>query len=269
MCVIVPVTERSRSPSISETPTAPPGRRSGSGSRAGAPRCAAAHHRARSPGRRRRRAPSRRWTGRSREKTRGRASGVSAAPASSGAGPAQGPRVAGTAGQRPAQGGHRAPRGRGARPGPRRRTAREARRGRARGSAVRVASIISPIGVMPRDRLLREREAVGDRAHELAVDEDGAAAHAGDHAGLRERPALEAGQDHALLGPDVLEHADDLDPELLDRVPSNTVRPTPDHAGPDLVRAAGSRRRARAAAAASTATAQAQVRTTQRHAQPG
>src|SRR4029450_6106204 len=32
MCVIVPVTERSMSPSISETPTAPPGSRAGSGS---------------------------------------------------------------------------------------------------------------------------------------------------------------------------------------------------------------------------------------------
>ena len=56
----------------------------------------------------------------------------------------------------------------------------------ARGVWTRVASIISAIGVMPGDRLLAEGEGVGHRAHELAVDEDRAAAHALDDPGLGE-----------------------------------------------------------------------------------
>ena len=52
----------------------------------------------------------------------------------------------------------------------------------------------------PGDGLLGEAEAVGDGADELAVDIDGAAAHAADDAGRFEAAALEPGQDDVALG---------------------------------------------------------------------
>jgi hypothetical protein len=68
----------------------------------------------------------------------------------------------------------------------------------------------------PGDGLLAEGKGVGDRTHELAGHENGAAAHAGDDPGRLEGLALEAGEDHALLRPHgVVEHAEDPDAELL------------------------------------------------------
>src|SRR5258706_430768 len=87
----------------------------------------------------------------------------------------------------------------------------------------------------PADRLLGEREAVRHRAEQLAVDEHRAAAHAGDHAGLFERAALEARENQALAGSEhVLEDAEYLDLELVDPGSLEDRAPNADHAGTHL-----------------------------------
>ena len=48
-----------------------------------------------------------------------------------------------------------------------------------------------------------------------------------EHAGLLERPAGEARQDQRLLGPDVVQHAQDFDLKLVDTGTEKTVFPTP------------------------------------------
>ena len=71
------------------------------------------------------------------------------------------------------------------------------------------------------DRLLGERaEAIGDRADQLAIDVDRAAAHARDDARVLHLVTVQPGDDHVLLGSDgVLQDAEDLDVELLESVP--------------------------------------------------
>ena len=83
------------------------------------------------------------------------------------------------------------------------------------------------------DRLLRKlAELIRNRADQLAVDVDGAAAHAGDDPRLRQGAALETRQDQVALGrDDALQRADDVDPELLDPVALEDRAPDADHAG--------------------------------------
>ena len=58
------------------------------------------------------------------------------------------------------------------------------------------------MGVMPAMGSLAElADAVGERAEQLAADVDGAAAHAGDDAGVFGLGAVELGEDHVLPGP--------------------------------------------------------------------
>ncbi len=86
------------------------------------------------------------------------------------------------------------------------------------------------------DRLLaRTRRGVGDGADQPAVDVDRAAAHAGDDAGVRQRPALEPRQHQvAAAAPYVLEHAEDLDLELFDRRALENRAADAGHAGLDF-----------------------------------
>jgi hypothetical protein len=67
------------------------------------------------------------------------------------------------------------------------------------------------------DGLLAElSDAIAERADELAVDIDGAAAHACDDAGVLGFRAVQAGKDKVLSGADgVVEHAEDLDGQWL------------------------------------------------------
>ena len=83
------------------------------------------------------------------------------------------------------------------------------------------------------DRLLRElAELIRHRSDQLAVDVDGAPAHAGDDTRLRQRAALETRQDQVALGrDDALQRADDVDPELFDAVALEDRAPDADHAG--------------------------------------
>jgi hypothetical protein len=77
------------------------------------------------------------------------------------------------------------------------------------------------------DRLRAEDPAVGVGADHLAVQVDRAAAHARDDVRRVEaRVVRRLDQDEILVGPEVLQDADDLDVELLGRrEPENTVRP--------------------------------------------
>ena len=145
MCVIVPVTDRSMSPSMSEMPTAAPGERSGIGPseavEAVPPRIGAKPIAEKTPRAQSNVSPS------NPEKTRGRASGLSVAPASGGRQDARSRGGDGRA-ERPLQRGlHRARRSRGARSVPA--AAAWKRVDAARGADVWVASTISPMGVMP------------------------------------------------------------------------------------------------------------------------
>src|SRR6185503_20706560 len=60
------------------------------------------------------------------------------------------------------------------------------------------------------DGFLGEGPGEGDGAEELAVDVDGAAAHAGNDAGVFETAAGESGEDVADVGGEVVEDAEDL-----------------------------------------------------------
>ena len=86
---------------------------------------------------------------------------------------------------------------------------------------VRHAARAAPLGQHRLDRrdaaerLLGEAPGVGDRAHQLAVDVDRAAAHAGDDAGELDARILGADQDDVLLGQEVPHHRDDPDLERL------------------------------------------------------
>src|SRR6266581_1491798 len=162
MCVIVPVTERSMSPSMRETPRAPPGWRSGSG--AGGLPIAPAPITGVNPRPEKTPFAHSKAEGSKPENTRGRLSGRSDSAARAGG-------------------------------------------GGARRVGARVLDHFADRRD-PADRLLGEREAVGDGPDELAVDEDRAAAHPGDDARLLQGAAVEAGQDQALLRSDVLEGAD-------------------------------------------------------------
>src|SRR6185503_15251792 len=63
-----------------------------------------------------------------------------------------------------------------------------------------------------------------------------AAAHPGDDAGVRQRPAFELGENQIPMRADhVLEHADDVGLELLDVRAIEDRASDPDHAGPNLV----------------------------------
>ena len=63
------------------------------------------------------------------------------------------------------------------------------------------------------DRILGElADAVAESADQLAVDVDGAAAHAGDDASVLRLFAVQASEDHVLAGADgILQHAKDFD----------------------------------------------------------
>jgi len=88
----------------------------------------------------------------------------------------------------------------------------------------------------PRDGLLAEGEGIRHGAHELAVDEDRAAAHARDDAGLSQGPAFQPGQDHALLRADgVVEHAQDPNVELVDPGPFEDRSTGALHSGADVI----------------------------------
>ncbi len=211
MWVTVPVTDRSRSPSTRETPTAAPGARSGTGPGAVAPpppMTGAKPIAEKTP-----RAQSK-VSGSKPEKTSGSARGLRVAPATLGGSgsPRKAPGKSGRSGRRRAAATAARSRGAAAPPAGDGRRAEEARGCGAVGGGHHVADRGDS-----RDRLLAERERVGHRAHEPAVDEDGAAAHAGDDAGLGEGPALEAGEDEALAGADgVLEDPEDPHAELVD-----------------------------------------------------
>ena len=85
------------------------------------------------------------------------------------------------------------------------------------------------------DRLLAEGPGVGDGAEQFAVDVDGAAAHAGDDAGLVEVQAGQPAKDHVAAGAGVLEHAEDLGLEGLDLGPLHDGAAVALHAGADVV----------------------------------
>ena len=55
-----------------------------------------------------------------------------------------------------------------------------------------------------------------DSAYQLAVDINGASAHSSDDPRARKRTAGKPGQNHVLLGREVLEHTENFDIELLD-----------------------------------------------------
>ena len=101
----------------------------------------------------------------------------------------------------------------------------------------RVASIISAIGVMPAIGSFENcAERVRHGADQPAVDVDRAAAHAGDDAGVGERPAFEPREDQvAPRADDVAQHADDVDLELVEPVALEDGPADADHARPELV----------------------------------
>ena len=77
-------------------------------------------------------------------------------------------------------------------------------------------------------------EAAG-RAEQLAADIYGAAAHAGDDAGVFEVEAAEPAQDHIAAGARVPHDAKHLGVERLDLGPLDDGAPLPPHAGADVV----------------------------------
>ena len=87
------------------------------------------------------------------------------------------------------------------------------------------------------DRLLGELpERVRHGADQPAVDVDRAAAHAGDDAGVGERPAFEPRQDQvAARADDVAQHAEDVDLELVEAVALEDRAADADHARAELV----------------------------------
>jgi hypothetical protein len=86
----------------------------------------------------------------------------------------------------------------------------------------------------PGDGLFGEAEAVGHRADELAVDIDRTAAHPGDDSGRLEAEAVQTGQDDVALWLGVLEDAEDLGIELLDRLALEDALAPALHPGFDL-----------------------------------
>ena len=89
----------------------------------------------------------------------------------------------------------------------------------------------------PGNRFLGElAERIRHRADEPAVDVDRAAAHAGDDAGVGQRPALEPREDQiAFRTDDVAEHAKDVDLELVEPVALEDRPADAGHAGLQLV----------------------------------
>ena len=79
------------------------------------------------------------------------------------------------------------------------------------------------------DRLLGIGKTQRNRSGQLAVDVNGAAAHALQDADLLEGAAAESRQDNGLLWGDVWEHAEDLDLELFDAVPLENRSPDAVH----------------------------------------
>ena len=120
-------------------------------------------------------------------------------------------------------------------------------RPRGRAPANGAASVISAIGVMPAIGSFEKLpERVGHGADQPAVDVDRAAAHAGDDAGVGERTAFEPREDQvAARADDVLEHAEDVDLELLDAGAVEDGPADADHARPDLRRRPSAAWRAR------------------------
>ena len=81
------------------------------------------------------------------------------------------------------------------------------------------------------ERLLGEAPRVGDGAHQLAVDVDRAAAHAGDDSAVLDARVLGADQDDVLLGQEVSHHRDDADLERLRLAALEHGQRLADHAG--------------------------------------
>ena len=220
MWVTVPVTDRSRSPSTSETPTAPPGSRSGSGSAAGAARRRRRQHRREAEAAEDARAPTRRSAGRSPRRPGAAASGVSDCAARAPA--------AGRPRQRAAVAASTARSGRCSAAMSAARSSGQPRAAGARGAgAKRAEAARGACGARGLDHLADGRDAArsspwrtGSRRTtaptSLPSMKTGLPLMPAITPVLRERAALEPGEDHALLGPDVLEHADDLDLELVD-----------------------------------------------------
>ena len=67
-------------------------------------------------------------------------------------------------------------------------------------------------------RLLGKRESERHRAEQLAIDIDGAAAHALHDAGFRERTTAQASEDDALLWREILQYSEDLDLKIFDAI---------------------------------------------------
>ena len=70
----------------------------------------------------------------------------------------------------------------------------------------------------PRDRLLRKREAEGNRTEQLAVNVHGAPAHSLHDSSLFEWPATQASQYDALLRSEIFKYAEDFDLEIFDAI---------------------------------------------------
>jgi hypothetical protein len=86
------------------------------------------------------------------------------------------------------------------------------------------------------DRLLRESEGHGQRAHQPVADIHRAAAHPLQHARLGQRAAGDPRQNHGLLWPNVIQHPQDLDLEFLDPVAREHGFPDALHPGPDILK---------------------------------
>ena len=85
------------------------------------------------------------------------------------------------------------------------------------------------------DGLLREGKRHGDRADQLSIDIDGAAAHSLHDAGRVERASGQARQDQGLPGADVLQNAQDLHLEILDTAAGEDGLPRPPHTRLDIL----------------------------------
>ena len=86
----------------------------------------------------------------------------------------------------------------------------------------------------PRHRLARKTPGIGHGARQPVTEEDRAAAHAAQHAGVRERSARQPHQDEVAPRTDVLEGADHFDLEVLHPGAAEHGLPDPLHAGLDL-----------------------------------
>jgi hypothetical protein len=85
------------------------------------------------------------------------------------------------------------------------------------------------------DRFRAVGPGVGDGPQELAVDGDGAAAHAGDDPGLLQAEPGEPAQDHVAAGAGIFQHAQDLGIEAFELGAFHDGLPLALHAGADLV----------------------------------